>query len=73
MIEGINLIKKHVKPDPQKEEPGGIKEREAPIHSSNVMLYNPQTQKADKVGIKTLESGKRVRYFKSNGELIDIQ
>jgi len=72
IIEGVNLVKKHVKPNPQRNEPGGIKEIEASIHISNVALYNPVTNKADKVGIKNLDDGKKVRYFKSNGELVDV-
>lgn len=72
LIEGVNMMKKHVRPDPQKGEKGGILEREAPIHISNVAIFNPTTSKADRVGIKTLEDGKKVRVFKSNQEVIDI-
>lgn len=75
VVEGGNLIKKHVKSNPQKpENKGGIITREAPLHVSNVALYNPVTKKADKVGFKYLENGgvsKKVRYFKSNDEIID--
>ena len=71
-VEGVNLAKKHVKPNPQQGTEGGIQDQAMPIHISNVALLNPATQKADRVGIKTLEDGKRVRYFKSNGELVDI-
>ncbi|KTD55297.1 MULTISPECIES: 50S ribosomal protein L24 [Legionella] len=75
VVEGGNLIKKHVKPNPQKpENKGGIITREAPLHVSNVALYNPVTKKADKVGFKYLENSgvsKKVRYFKSNDEIID--
>lgn len=75
VVEGGNLIKKHVKPNPQKpENKGGIITREAPLHVSNVAHYNPITKKADKVGFKYLEDGsasKKVRYFKSNNEIID--
>ncbi|RUR18153.1 50S ribosomal protein L24 [Legionella sp. km535] len=75
VVEGGNLIKKHVKPNPQKpENKGGIISREAPLHVSNVALYNPVTKKADKVGFKYLENSgvsKKVRYFKSNDEIID--
>lgn len=74
-VEGGNLIKKHVKPNPQKpENKGGIVTREARLHISNVALYNPVTKKADKVGFKYLENdgvSKKVRYFKSNDEIID--
>lgn len=74
-VEGANLIKKHVKPNPQLEQKGGIKTIEAPIHLSNVALYNPATQKADRVGFRFIEKdGKKhkVRYFKSNNELVDL-
>lgn len=75
VVEGGNLMKKHVKANPQKpEEKGGIITREAPLHVSNVAHYNPITKKADKVGFKYLENdgvNKKVRYFKSNNEIID--
>jgi len=77
LVGGKNLVKKHVKPNPNINEQGGIKEKEAPLHISNVALINPSTQKADKVGFKFIESdgGKleKRRYFKSDGELVDIQ
>jgi large subunit ribosomal protein L24 len=72
LVNDINVVKKHVKPDPNKGETGGIIEREAPIHISNIALFNPATNKADRVGIKTLEDGKKVRFFKSNGEVVDV-
>ena len=72
LVEGTNIIKKHVKPNPQRGVQGGIVEKEAPIHVSNVGVYNPATNKADKVGIKILEDRRKVRYFKSNNELIDV-
>lgn len=75
IVEGANIIKKHVKPNPQLQEKGGIVAKEAPIDCSNVALYNPQTKKADKVGFKTIDKdGKsyKVRYFKSNQELVDL-
>ncbi|AML49737.1 50S ribosomal protein L24 [Coxiella burnetii] len=72
LVEGINLVKKHVKPNPNKNEQGGILERELSIHVSNVAIYNPAAKKADRVGIKTLEDGSKVRIFKSNGEVIDV-
>jgi large subunit ribosomal protein L24 len=71
VVEGAGLIKKHMKPNPQKNQQGGIIEREAPISVANVAIYNPVTKKADRVGIKTLSDGKRVRYFKSTGELVE--
>lgn len=71
IVEGINLVKKHVKPNPQKDQKGGIEVREAAIQSSNVMLFNPSTNKGDKVGFKLLDDGKKVRYFKSTQETID--
>jgi large subunit ribosomal protein L24 len=72
VIEGVNIVKKHVKPNPNKNEQGGISEREAAIHCSNVALVNPATNQPEKVGFKTLEDGRKVRYFKSSNEVIDI-
>ena len=72
LVEGINRVKKHRKPNPVKGEVGGIIEMEMPINISNVALYNAQTKKADRVGIRVLEDGRRVRFFKSNGEVIDV-
>ncbi|MEE9446369.1 MAG: 50S ribosomal protein L24 [Arenicellales bacterium] len=71
MVNDINTVKKHVKANPQKGETGGIIEQEAAIQLSNIGLYNPETGKADRVGFKTLDDGRKVRYFKSNGETID--
>ncbi|HYA21381.1 MAG TPA: 50S ribosomal protein L24 [Burkholderiales bacterium] len=71
LVEGVNKVKKHQKPNPMKNNVGGIIDKEMPIHISNVMLFNPTTQKADRVGIKVLDDGRRVRYFKSNGEMVD--
>lgn len=71
VVEGVNRVKKHVRPNPMKGEVGGIVEKEMPIHISNVALFNPATQKADRVGIRILEDGKKVRFFKSNGELVE--
>lgn len=71
LVDGINRVKKHQKPNPVKGDQGGIVEKEMPIHASNVALFNPATQKADRVGIRVLEDGRRVRYFKSNGEVVD--
>jgi len=70
LIEGVNRVKKHTKPNPMKGQPGGIIEKEMPINVSNVALLNPATQKADRVGFKTLEDGRKVRAFKSNGEIV---
>lgn len=71
LISGVNVKKKHTKPNPNKNIPGGIVEKEMPIHISNVALFNPVTKKGDRVGIKVLSDGRKVRYFKSNGELVD--
>jgi large subunit ribosomal protein L24 len=71
LVEGVNRVKKHVRPNPMKGEVGGIVEKEMPIHVSNVALFNAATQKGDRVGIKELEDGRKVRFFKSNGELVD--
>ena len=71
LVEGVNLIKKHVKPNPNTQEQGGILEREAALDISNVAIYNADADKADRVGIKTTDDGDKVRYFKSSGELID--
>lgn len=71
LVEGVNRVKKHMRPNPMKGEQGGIREKEMPIHLSNVALFNPATQKGDRVGIKVLEDGRKVRVFKSNGELVE--
>ena len=70
VIEGINIVKKHAKPNPMKGVAGGIVEKSMPIHQSNVAIFNAATGKADRVGIKTLQDGTRVRVFKSSGEEI---
>jgi large subunit ribosomal protein L24 len=72
IVENVNMVKKHTKPNPQKGEPGGILDKEMPLHISNVALYNPVTGKGDRVGFKFLEDGKKVRVFKSNQEVVDI-
>ena len=72
VVENINIAKKHTKANPMKGEPGGILDKEMPIHISNVAIYNPTTGKADRVGMKSLDDGRKVRYFKSNGEVVDI-
>ena len=71
VVEGVNRVKKHVRPNPMKGEVGGIVEKEMPLHISNVALFNAAAQKGDRVGIKVLEDGRKVRFFKSNGELVD--
>jgi large subunit ribosomal protein L24 len=71
VVEGVNRVKKHVRPNPLKGEVGGIVEKEMPLHISNVALFNAAAQKGDRVGIKVLEDGRKVRFFKSNGELVD--
>ena len=71
LIEGINRVKKHTKPNPLKGNQGGIIEKEMPINISNVALFNPATQKADRVGFKQLDDGRKVRVFRSNGEVVD--
>ena len=71
LVNNVNTVKKHVKPNPQTEEKGGIKTQEAPINASNVMLYNPASGKGERVGFKVLENGRKVRVFKSNGEAVD--
>ena len=72
IVENVNMAKKHTKPNPNKGEPGGILDKEMPLHISNVALYNPATGKGDRVGFKILEDGKKVRIFKSNQEVVDI-
>lgn len=72
VVEGANLVKKHVKPNPNINEPGGIKSIEKQLHISNVAIYNSVTGKADKIGFKYLDDNKKVRYFKSNDEIVDI-
>jgi large subunit ribosomal protein L24 len=71
VVEGINRVKKHTKPNPMKGQPGGIVEKEMSIHISNIALFNAGTQKADRVGFKSLDDGRKVRVFKSNGEVVD--
>ena len=72
LVEGANKVKKHQKPNPMKGTSGGIVEIEMPLHASNVALFNPVTKKADRVGVKELEDGRKVRFFKSNGEVLDV-
>ena len=70
-MSGVNIVKKHQKPNPQKGQQGGIVEKEAPIQVSNVAIFNPQTEKADRVGFKVLDDGKKVRCYKSTNEVIE--
>ena len=70
LVEGVNRVKKHVKPNPVKGVAGGIVEMEMPLHISNVAIYNPASRKADRIGFKTLEDNTKVRFFKSNGEVL---
>jgi len=72
VVEGINRVKRAVKPNPMKGTTGGFMDKDMPIHISNVALFNSATGKGDRVGIKTLEDGRRVRFFKSNGEVADV-
>lgn len=72
LVENCNIAKKHVKPNPNVGETGGIVDKEMPLHISNVALFNPATGKGDRVGIKTLKDGTKVRFFKSNNEVVDI-
>lgn len=71
VVDGVNVVKRHTKPNPQAGQPGGIVSKELPVHISNVALYNVATGKPDRVGFKVLEDGRKVRYFKSNGETVD--
>ncbi len=71
VVEGINMVKKHQRPNPQVGRSGGIVEKEMPLPVSKVAIWNPGTKKADRIGFKTLTDGKKVRFFKSNGEMID--
>lgn len=72
VVEGVNVVKKHVRPNPLKGVAGGIVEKTMPIHQSNVAIFNPATGKADRVGIKVLADGKKVRVYKSSGEEIKV-
>ena len=70
VVSNINVIKRHTKPNPQAGQPGGVIEREAPIHISNVMLFNPASGKGERVATKVLENGTRLRVFRSSGEAV---
>ncbi|HEX3897274.1 MAG TPA: 50S ribosomal protein L24 [Rudaea sp.] len=71
VVQNINLMKRHTKPNPQINQPGGIVEREAPIHISNVMLFNANSNKGERVGFKTLDDGRKVRTYRAGGEVVD--
>ena len=71
VVEGVNRAKKHQRPNPMKNVTGGIVDKDMPIHVSNIALFNPATQKADRIGFKSLADGRKVRVFKSNGEQVD--
>ena len=72
LVDSVNVVKKHTRPNPNKGETGGIIEKEAPIRISNLGMYNPNSKKADRVGFKSLEDGMKVRVFRSDGEMIDV-
>ena len=72
IVESINLVKRHTKPNPANNIPGGIIEREATIHTSNVMLFNAETNKGDRIGFRILDDGRKVRFFKSTQEVLDV-
>jgi large subunit ribosomal protein L24 len=70
VVAGVNVVKRHTKPNPMRNQPGGILNKELPIHISNVAVWNPVTKKADRIGFRRLEDGRKVRFFKSNGEVL---
>ena len=72
VVEGVNIVKRHTRANPQRGTTGGIIEKEMPIHVSNIALFNPVTSKGDRVGVKNLEDGRKVRVFKSTGEVVDL-
>jgi len=71
LVENVNMVKRHTRPNPQRNVQGGIMEKEAPVHISKIALWNPAAKKGDRVGIRTLGDGRRVRFFKSNKEVVD--
>jgi large subunit ribosomal protein L24 len=73
LVEGVNIVKKHARGNPQKNQPGGIQDKAMPLHASKVAIWNSGAKKADRVGIKTLTDGKRVRFLKSNNEVFDVK
>lgn len=72
IVSDVNMVKRHTKPNPNRGISGGIIEKEMPIKASNIMLYNPQTEKGGRIGFKILEDGTKVRYFKAGGEVLDV-
>jgi len=72
LVAGVNQVKKHQKPNPMKNQPGGIVTMELPIHISNVAIWNPVTRKGDRIGFRTLQDGRKVRFYKSNGEQLEL-
>ena len=71
IVNGVNTVRRHTKPNPMKNQPGGIVSKEAPIHISNVAIWNPVTQQADRIGFRLMPDGRKLRFFKSNGEQIN--
>ena len=71
LVEGVNRVKKHQRPNPMKGEQGGIVDKDLPIHVSNIALFNPASQKGERAGVKTLDDGRKVRVFKGNGEQVE--
>ena len=72
VVSDVNMVKRHTKPNPNRGVPGGIMEKEMPIDPSNILLFNPQTEKGDRIGFKVLEDGRKVRFFKSTDEVVDV-
>lgn len=72
IVEGVNLVKRHTRPNPMQNQPGGVVSKEMPIHQSNVAIFNPASGKADRVGIRSLSDGNKVRVFRSSGEQIKV-
>ena len=72
VVENVNMVKRHTKGNPMRGTPGGIVEKESPLHLSNVALWNPVTKKPDRIGVRALEDGRKVRFFKSNKEVVDV-
>jgi large subunit ribosomal protein L24 len=73
LVEGVNVVKKHQRPNPQRQQAAWIVEKEMPLHASKVAIWNPGSSKGDRVGVKTLADGKRVRFLKSNNEVLDVK
>jgi large subunit ribosomal protein L24 len=73
LVEGVNVVKKHQRPNPQRQQAAGIVEKEMPLHASKVAIWNSGSSKADRVGVKSLADGRRVRFLKSNNEVLDVK